>query len=148
MVVRERILDNIETTLKGIKTVDGYNENVGLVTREIYNWTNLSPRDKPAVIIQWVQDDKSNDINIEGQHILSFLRVRIRGVYYSKTDLEGKLNDFLEDIEKIMSADQTRGGYANYTSPDVINTYQSESEFNVIFDFDFVIQYVYVYGSP
>jgi len=147
MSVRENILDNIVTTLKGINQNDDYNENVGLVTREPNNWNKLLPKDKPAIMVLWRNDEKEEE-TIAGQYILSKLNVVLRGVYYAKDDIEGKLNDFLEDIEKIMCVDGSRGAYAEYTVPRAIMVFQGEDSYNIIFDFDFTILYTYVYGAP
>jgi hypothetical protein len=149
MSQRENILDNIVTTLKGIKTSAGYNNTVGLVTREPNDWNRLQPNQKPAIIVTWSSDEKDTEtITASGQYVISSLNVVIRGIVYAKTDIEGKLNDFAEDIEKILAVDEYRGTYANYTIPRVITVYQGEDSYNIVFDFEFLVGYHYVYGSP
>jgi len=149
MSQRENILDNIVTTLKGIKISAGYNNTVGLVTREPNDWNRLQPNQKPAIIVTWSSDEKDTEtITASGQYVISSLNVVIRGIVYAKTDIEGKLNDFAEDIEKILAVDEYRGTYANYTIPRVITVYQGEDSYNIVFDFEFLVGYHYVYGSP
>ena len=149
MSQRENILDNIVTTLKTIKTTNGYNNNIGLVTREPNDWNKLQPNQKPAAMVTWSSDEKDTEtITGSGQYVLSSLNVVIRGVVYSKTGIEEKLNEFAEDIEVAMAADEYRGGYANYTIPKSITVYQGEDSYNIVFDYEFLIGYHYIYGSP
>jgi len=149
MSIRENILDNIVATLKGIKRSDDYNNDIGLVTREVNDWNKLLPNQKPAAMVFWTSDEKETEtISLSGQYVLSALNVVIRGVVYAKTDLEGELNEFAEDIETILAVDEERSSYANYTIPRRITVYQGEDSYNIIFDYEFVIGYHYVYGSP
>jgi len=149
MSKRESILDNIVTTLKTITTANGYNNNIGLVTREASDWSKLLPNQKPATIVLWSSDEKDTEtIPMAGQYVLSSLNVVIRGIVYAKSDIEGALNDFAEDIEKVMAVDETRGTYANYTIPRLITVFQGEDSYNIVFDYEFMVGYHYIYGTP
>jgi len=146
---REDILDNVVTSLEGIKKSEGYNNDIGLVTREVNDWNKLLPNQKPAAMVFWTSDDKETEtISLSGQYVLSNLNLVIRGVVYAKSGLEEALNDFAEDIETIMAVDEERDSNANYTIPRRITVYQGEDSYNIIFDYEFVIGYHYVYGSP
>lgn len=148
MATREAILANVKTTLEGITTESGYNNDIGLVSREVKDWANIRGRDSyPAIFVSWSIDDKEPE-TVADQYILSRLNVVLRGVYQADSGLETGLNDFLEDIEKAMCADQKRGGNAEYTVPSRATVYKGEDSTVLIFDFEFEILYVYVYGSP
>lgn len=149
MSKREDILDNIVTTLNNITKANSYNNDIGLATREPNDWNKLLPNQKPAAIVLWSSDEKDTEtIPMSGQYVLSTLNVVIRGIVYAKSDIEGALNDFAEDIEKVMAADETRGTYANYTIPRLITVFQGEDSYNIVFDYEFTIGYHYVYGTP
>ena len=148
-MIREDILDNIVSTLKDIQKSNGYNTNIGLVTREPHNWNNLQPKDYPAAIILWRTDEKETEtISGSGQYVISHLNVVIRGAIYAKNNIEEALNDFAEDIEKVMCVDEKRNNYANYTIPVRITVYEGEDSYFIIFDYEFLVGYHYVYGSP
>lgn len=147
MAVREAILDNVVTTLKTITLTNDYNNNVGLVTRERFNWNDLKPKDFPAALVTWTGDEKE-EIGISGQNTLSRLALVIRGVVYAQKNLENEINQFLDDIEVSLCVDQYRGTYAEYTTPRRIRVYQGEKIYFAIFDFEFEILYQYIYGSP
>jgi hypothetical protein len=147
VAIRESILNNIVTTLKTISVVNGYNNDVGLVSREPFNWSTIQPKDFPAVFAGWTPEDK-DATGLQGQHILADLTVTISGVVWAESDLETKLNNFLDDVERAMCADTDRGGYAEYTDPISIRVMRTELVSFVLFDFRFRIEYQYLYGSP
>lgn len=147
MAIRESILTNIVTTLKTIAISGGYHNDIGLVTREPFNWTTLKPKDFPAALVIWKLEDK-DATGLEGRHVLASMTVVIRGVVYAETNLETAINYFLEDIEKVMCLDTDRGTYAEYTDPSRITVYQTEQIKFAIFDFDFTVVYQHLYGSP
>ena len=149
MLIRESILKNVVTTLKTIKKSASYNNNIKLVTRKPHNWNNIKPNEKPGGIVLWREDTKEPEtVSGSGQYVMSFLTIVIRGIVYSKTDIEEALNLFTEDIEKAMCVDETRGGYGEYTIPKVIKAYDGEDDYHITFDFEFVCLYNYLYGSP
>jgi len=147
MAVRETILDNVVITLKTITLVNSYNNNIGLVTRERFNWNSLKPKDFPAALVTWMGDDKE-EIGISGQNILSKINLIIRGVVYAQKNLENEINQFADDIEISLCVDTYRGGNAEYTTPRGITVYQAEKIDFAIFDSRFEILYQYIYGSP
>ena len=146
-MVRETIVDDIVTTLGTIATSSGYNNDIGLVTRKQLNWGQLKPNQLPAAMVVWVTDEKESD-GANYQHIWSTLRVVIRGEVYAKTDLEGALNDFTEDIEKAMTVDGTRSNNAVYTIPVRVQAYEIMNDYYQLFDFEFDVVYQYIYGTP
>jgi len=147
MATREAILVNTVTTLETITIDNDYNNNIGLVTREPKDWINLKPLELPAACILWVPDVREAK-DIQGHNILSTLTIKIRGIVYAKEDLETELNKFIEDMEKAMMVDDTRGGNAMYTNPGTVTPYRGPTQYHVIFDFDFEVKYQYLKGSP
>jgi len=147
MAKREAILANTVTTLKGITTIGGYNNNIGLATREPTDWMKVDPRELPAAWVLWAPDIRESK-DVQGHNILSTLTLMIRGIVYAKKDLETELNKFIEDIEKVMMMDGTRGGNAMYTNPGTVTPYRGPTQYHIVFDFDFEVKYQYLKGSP
>lgn len=147
MAVRESIIDNIVDTLKTITVAGGYNNDVGLVSRQPFGWNTLKPENYPAALVVWKTETK-DATGLQGQHIMSTMVVTIRGVVYAKEELETELNEFLDDVEKALCADTDRGALAEYTDPVRITVYQTEIINFAVFDFDFEVVYQYLYGSP
>jgi len=147
VAIRENILSNIVTTLKTITIANGYNYDIGLVSREPFNWNNMKPQDYPAALVVWKREAK-DATGLQGQHVLADMTVTVRGVVWANTELETALNNFLNDVEKVMCVDTDRGGYGEYTEPLAITVFQTELIDFAIFDFDFRVVYQHLYGSP
>lgn len=151
MAKRESILDNIETVLDTITTANGYNNDIGLATRETTDWMRLQPKQIPAAIIQWTKDEREPR-DVQGHYLISTLTVVIRGVIAkvrASDDMEQKVNEFSEDIEKALAVDGTRGGHAMHTNPADAKMYNLPPESNrAVFDATFIIKYQYSSGSP
>jgi len=151
MAKRESILDNIETVLKTITIDNSYNNNIGLATRETTDWMRLQPKQMPAAIIQWTNDDREPR-DVQGHYLISTLTVVIRGVIAkvsASDDMEQKVNEFSDDIETALSSDGTRGGNAMYTNPAGVKMYNLPPESNrAVFDATYIIKYQYASGSP
>lgn len=149
MAIRENIIDNIVTTLGTITVANGYNNDIVTVTREPNDWTTLNPGKCPAAMVLWSYDERERgETPMSGQHLLSELHVVMRGVVYAKSGIEEALNAFEEDIEKAMCVDDSRGGYAEYTIPARTTVFASTDAYYIEFEFEFVIVYQYIYGSP
>ena len=146
-MIRDDIIKNIETTLAGISIAGGYNYDIGMVTRESEDFEIFAISDYPFVIIQWSRDEKESEDAV-GQHVMSTLSLTIQGGIYASSLRETVLNNFLEDIEKALCVDGTRGGNAIYTEPENIEIFDTPKENEIIFNFQFSVVYQYVYGSP
>ena len=147
MAKRENILSNAKTSLENIKKSGGYYNNVHLVTREPTDWMKVQPDQVPGAWLLWTTDEREPR-DVQGAHTLSTLTMRIRGIVYAKRNLETELNKFIDDVETALMTDPTRGGYAMYTNPSSIRTFQGPSMFHIIFDFDFQVRYQYTQGNP
>ena len=147
MATRETILNHVVTTLVAITVAGGYNNDIRFVTRESVQWERFNRQDYPLVIVAWTFETPE----IPGathQSVVMDLTVTIRCVVYATADLETELNKFLDDVEKALCADGTRGGSAWSTLPDAKEVLMTENEAIIVCDFDFIVRYEYVYGTP
>ena len=144
---REDILNNIESTLADITIANGYNNNIGLVTRESEDFERFEKSDYPFAIISWATDDKETS-GVPNQNVISELLVTIMGGIYAISSRETVLNNFLDDIEKALCTDGTRGNNAWYTIPVGIEVMFTSKQNVIVFNYRFLIRYHYVYGNP
>jgi hypothetical protein len=66
------------------------------------------------------------------------------------SDIETVANNFLDDIETALCAEDSRrrDDNAEDTLPQAVRMYDGKDDDIQIFDFDFLIWYNYLYGSP
>lgn len=147
MSIRDNIINNIESTLASITLANGYNNDIGFVTRESEDFERFSTNDYPFAIIQWNNDEKETS-GATNQVVLSELTVVIQGGIYATSGRETALNNFLEDIEKALCNDGARGNNAIYTLPVSIEVFDTPKENVIVFNFTFLVEYQYIYGSP
>lgn len=146
-MIRETILDNAVTVLETITRANGYNNDVGSVQRRPINEFKLAPKDYPALGVLWKREDK----DVQGlpyDYVQNDLTMTVRGIIQASEDIEGELNGFIDDVEKALVADPTRGSVAEFTEPRGIVVFMGEREDLLYFDFDFAVRYFYVWGNP
>lgn len=112
--IRELILENIKTTLQGITVAAGYNYTAATVERwqQKGNSTSLSPH----IIIHSGPETKTPGPDPQTECDLSI----IVEAGYRQDDTDTTVSDtivsrLLADIEKALTQDHTRGGYAEET---------------------------------
>ena len=148
MSIREDIINDVVSTLTNITVAGGYNNDIAVVTRETAQFEHFDPATEyPAAIVVWGIEPK------EGKDASYFylecdLDITIRGAVYATTGLETALNNFLEDVEKVLCVDDKRGGNAAFTAPSSITVYTDNNENILVFDYVFLIRYYYPFGSP
>jgi hypothetical protein len=149
MSTRERIINNIETSIAGISIAGGYHNNIAFITRDSERFEHFDETTEyPIALISWDSEEKSSE-EIGMWHIQSDMFVIVRGaVHDTSANLETTLNNFLEDVERALDADRTRGGEAAFTFPISISVYSSTRENVLVFDYRFQIRYYYNHGSP
>ena len=147
MATRETILNHVVTTLVAITVAGGYNNDIRFVTRESVQWERYNKQDYPLAIVAWTLEVPEIP-GATSQSVVMDLTVTVRCVVYATTNLETVLNLFLDDVEKALCVDGTRGGAAWSTLPDVKEVLLTENESIIVCDFDFIIRYEYVYGTP
>ena len=146
--VRKSILENVVTTLKTITTANGYHTNIGTVTRKMSNWTKLRPEDYPAAIPFWNIADYDTQ-GVTNSYNIVVMTLTVRGSYRDTLDnILDNVEYYIDDIEKAMCVDGTRGGYADYTIPAQIKPFFAEPYTIFEFDYSFTVMYDTVYGTP
>lgn len=147
MAKRETILNHVVQTLASISKASGYNNDIRFVTRESLQWEQFNKQDYPLAIVSWTSEGTVIE-GATGQSVVMELTVTIRCVVHAETELETELNKFLDDVETALCADGTRGGAAWNTLPDVKEVLLTKNEAIIVCDYDFLIRYEYVYGTP
>jgi len=148
MPKREDIINNVVSVLTNIKIAGGYNNDIAVVTRETaqFEHFDVSTEYPIAIVVGGPESKEGKDASYF--YLESDLNIIIRGAVYALADLETALNNFLEDVEKALCADDTRGGSAAFTAPLEITVYRSDNEHILVFDYVFLIRYYYPFGSP
>ena len=110
--VREKIMQNIETTMDGISKANGYNNDIADVQR----WRQGgNPRvNVPCIVINCGPEEKE-----QSQEPLTTCMLIVNidvWIRHDEDDVPGStdaiLNSLLGDVEKALMVDITRGGYA------------------------------------
>jgi len=144
---RENIIANRKTTLETITVANEYHYDVHTVTREIKHFRDLDGY--PSILIlNGGQAYEPEDVG--AAYLRSNLIIRLRGIVKADSNIETVANYFLSDIETALCAEDARrcGNYAEDTLPQSVRMYDGKSDDIQIFDFDFLIWYNYLYGSP
>jgi hypothetical protein len=113
--IRERVLDNIRSTLELVLAGDAYHSTVGTVSRKL-----LPPPDmnSSTTLIVWSPSDTTSFI--EGSGVGTTTTEMVVNVdAYIRTDSasDTEANLLACDIEKAVLADRYRGNYAKNTRP-------------------------------
>ena len=145
MSTRLNIILNRQAALETITVAGGYNYDIDTVTRELKHFRDLDGY--PSVVIINAGETREG-IEVGYNNIVADLVIRVRGIIKVSSDIETVLDNFLEDVEKAMCNDITCGNYANYIAPSDIRIYEASSDDIKIFDYDFVVNYQYLYGAP
>lgn len=108
MSKRESIAANLVTTLQAMTTP----VQAKLVTREPFDFTQLSNAQFPAILIQ-TSTETREDATIGGADILREGSIDYQMIGYVKTtSLDTARNQLVEAMENALDIDRTRGGYA------------------------------------
>lgn len=106
--IREKILQNVETTILGITEEDGFEVTIRKVVRipsALFDIVEF-----PFVSIVDATEEKQEGVPVQKTTCLLHLEL----VFWNQqwTDMSQVTNQILAAIEKAMGADPTRGGYA------------------------------------
>lgn len=142
--IREKILDNIETTLNLIKTISGYSNTIASVQK--YKQTGNEYVLTPCVIILAGQETLEKQ---SGFYTRAKFQVLLGLVTVAPTDTDATLNSLLGDIQKALMADYTRGTLAENTTIQTIVPYeQQEGEPYAGLIITLEIQYLFKTSDP
>lgn len=143
--LRKQIIENIMLTLTEKISGDDYNnsineKNVSHLTKK---W-NEAPT-YPYICINAAEERK------EGQResqMFAYMTVRLLLYVQDGTDPSDKLEDLIQDVEKAMYLDETRGDLAVNTVATGIETDNGWLQPYGMAEFTFEVQYRYLYGNP
>lgn len=111
MSVRENIAANIQTVLTAMSSPVA----ASYVTREPFDFTQLSNAQFPAILVQTAGESRSDetigDSNIQRMGTITYDIVG----YVKSSTIDTARNQLIEAIEEALDADRTRGGYAKDT---------------------------------
>lgn len=137
--IAEKILQNIETTLKGITIAAGYNNNIGTVERG-----KLSPFDTmrfpTAFILPGIDEVDRELMGGSDGFIDHFWPIIIRGWVQKAQDISKAIESLRADFHKVMAVDPKRGGDADTRLGSATPAY-SEDRMEGFVDCEFVIWY-------
>ncbi|MCK5161646.1 MAG: hypothetical protein KAQ99_08750 [Candidatus Aureabacteria bacterium] len=112
--VREKILEDLETTLALIKTEEGYENDILSVQR--WKQSGNSTVNVPCIIINGGSEPRSQHPNPLITCILKvYLDLWIRHDEEAAESTDTYINSLILDIENALMVDYTRGGYAQNT---------------------------------
>jgi hypothetical protein len=145
--VSELILDNIYSTLTGITTAAGYNQTVVRVDR-YRPMTEPAPSIFPTLTF-WIEDETRDDSYMVGQTERA-MTLTVRAYTQDGDDPSLALERLLADVERALSVDITRGGYAYDTAAEGVverEIVNLDRPFGVGY-IEFGIRYRHVRGNP
>lgn len=109
--VREKILENLETTLALVKTEEGYNNDISSVQR--WKQSGNSIVNVPCIIINGGSEPRSQHPNpLITCTLKVYLDLWIRHDEEAAESTDTYINSLILDIENALMVDYTRGGYA------------------------------------
>lgn len=116
MSKRESICNEIVSTLSALPSIT-------YVTREPFQFEELSNAQFPAVLVQTGSESRS-DITIGGSDITrqSTLSLELYGFVKGGNAIDTARNAIIEAIEEGLDVDRTRGGYALDTQVTAVDT--------------------------
>jgi len=108
MSIRESVAGNIVTTLSAANDP----LDVKYVTREPFEFNELSNAQYPAILVQSAGETRSDitigDTEITRQGVITYDIVG----YVKSKNIDTARNELLQTIEESLDADRTRGGFA------------------------------------
>jgi hypothetical protein len=120
MSVRENIAANIKTVLTAMSSPVA----ASYVTREPFDFNQLSNAQFPAILVQTAGESRSDqtigDSSIQRMGTITYDIVG----YVKSSTIDTARNQLIEAIEEALDADRTRGGYAKDTQ--VVNVETDE----------------------
>ena len=143
--LRKQIIENIMLTLAENISGDDYNNSINEknVSNQTKKWDECPTY--PYICVNASVERK------EGQReslMYSYMEVLIYLYVQDGTDASSKLEDLIQDVEKAMYIDETRGALAVNTVATGIDTDNGWLQPYGMAEFTFEVQYRYLYGNP
>jgi hypothetical protein len=140
---RELILANLETTLEGITTGNGYSVTVQDVSRTMVHWEKVA--EFPVLYVV------SGDERIKhhpGLQERAVWEVGIVGYVKSEDQKSQEVENLVGDVKKIVMVDTTRGGNAVACTVEAVRDINMVLSPYGIFEVELSIIYHYEVSSP
>lgn len=143
MTVRESILENLKTTLETISTANGYHNDIASVQR--WRQSGNSLLNVPCIVINAGPEEKEPNPNpFTTCRFTVYLDVWMRQDAGDLGSTDALLNSLLGDIEKVLMADYTRGGFAkdtNIKSNVLFETLEGQPQAGIIIELEIIYQH-------
>jgi hypothetical protein len=143
--LRKQIIENIRLTLAEKIGGDGYNFDINEKNVGVYMLKMEQVKSWPYICVTSRAERKEDE---RESQMFAYMEVILYLYVKDGTDPVSKLEDLVQDVEKAMYIDHTRGNLA-------INTWAVSLETDIglakpygVAQFTFEIQYRYVYGNP
>lgn len=109
--IRQQIVSAVETRLKTIKVVNGYETDIGL-NINVWQTTDFQESELPAIDVR----DPSEEVDVRGGNHICNLTIEIEAKV-SGTTSAAAMRDIIADTIKAIGTDPTFGGLAQDTRP-------------------------------
>ncbi len=143
--LRKQILENIRLTLAEKIGGDNYNNDINEedVSNRTKKWDECP--NYPYICVNGAEERKEDE---RESLMFAYMTVRLYLYVQDGTDAPSKLEDLIQDVEKAMYIDETRGGLAVNTVATGIETDNGWLQSYGMAEFTFQVQYRYEYGNP
>jgi hypothetical protein len=143
MTVRESILQNLKTTLEGISTANGYDNDIAGVQR--WRQSGNSLLNVPCIVINAGPEEKEPVPNpFTTCKLTVYLDVWMRQDAADLQATDTLLNSLLGDVEKALMQDISRGGFAkdtNIKSNVLFETLEGQPQAGIIVELEIIYQH-------
>lgn len=143
----EFIAANIKTTIEGVTTTAGYNQTLTAIRPKRIDYKEL-PADLTVVIRQMSQEKPAQAV----QTAEWFQRFALMAVVIDSdtatTSIDTRLNQVSADIQKALLVDASRGGYAQDTMINSIQTWYDQTGKTTGVAVEITVHYRVVWNDP
>lgn len=98
--IRNAILEAIVSEFATIQVANGYQNDIGLVTRELKSLEQVAISQFPAIMV--VDDGSEVPLDVTGDEKIHTLQPSIVGYYRATENLSVGFNSFLADVMKVV----------------------------------------------
>ena len=143
----EHIAANILTTINTVTTAGDYNQDINCIRPKRVDF--VTPwKDLDAVLNQLESEDIDLGNGVKGWQQSFICEVVVIDSDDSASTIDTRLNQIAADIEKALTADVTRGGYAIETSITGTQRFEADDAGPGGIAIEFFVDYRTVYNDP
>lgn len=147
--IRQQIRAEIITLLKGITIANGFNFDVGEVSRKLKGYMSVKPTDFPALYVINTNERKTDG---DVDDLINNMVVQVIGYVKDHKDTTDEIDKLAADVEKAICADPKRelGGIKGIVNvvPSEIKTDEGTLTPYGVMQFNFEVTYHQLYGTP